>query len=398
MQKIRRDEMMKKALVVGGNSGIGLAAVLRLLSEGYEHIAIVGKGQMATDAIPPELMDAFEQHTTFFPLDLTAEDYSVFDTLQDVDTLIITAGFGRVALFENLTETEIKNLVKCNQLAVIQILKKYYHKLNADENFDCAVMVSIAGHVASPFFSVYGAAKAGLAMFIENINVELAAAGRKNRVLDVSPGSLKGTAFGGGKNDVALLDALAGDIITRARNKEMLFIPSYEEVYKGVMDRYHKDGMAFGLQSYEYKVQSGRISHRPQVVVGYLSGTFDLFHIGHLKLLQRAKEQCDYLIVGVHESGTWKKKETFIPFEERLAIVANIKYVDKAVKSYPEDCDAWDEFHYHKLFVGSDYKGSERFSKYEKYFAEKNVEIIYFPYTQGTSSTQLREALKKPRE
>ena len=121
-----------------------------------------------------------------------------------------------------------------------------------------------------------------------------------------------------------------------------------------------------------------------------MSGTFDLFHVGHLNIIKKAKEQCDYLIVGVHESGAWKGKETFIPFEERKRIVESIKYVDKAVKSWTEDADAWNELHYHKLFVGSDYKGSERFNRYETYFSDKGVEIVYFPYTQGTSSTQLR--------
>lgn len=386
---------MKKALVVGGNSGVGLAAVLELLSRGYAHVYIVGKGQVAQEAIPAEKQEAFRQSTTFFPLDLTAEDYSVFDTIQDIDTLIITAGFGRVALFEHLTETEVKNLIKCNELAVIQVIKKYYHKLKSSENFDCAVLVSIAGHVASPFFTVYGASKAGLAAFIENVNVELAAAGCANRILDVSPGSLKGTAFTGGANDVSQVASVAAEIVTRAQAKELLYIPSYEETYKGVIDRYHASAMDFGLQSYDYKVKSGRISDKPQVVVGYLSGTFDLFHIGHLKLLERAKAQCDYLIVGVHESGSWKGKETFIPFEERKAIVGSVRYVDKAVKSFTEDLDAWHEYHYDKLFVGSDYKGTERFQRYEEFFADKGVSIVYFPYTQGTSSTQLRAALKK---
>ena len=123
-------------------------------------------------------------------------------------------------------------------------------------------------------------------------------------------------------------------------------------------------------------------------------GTFDLFHIGHLNLLRRAKEQCDYLGVGVHQSGAGKGKETFIPFEERLEIVANCQYVDKAVQSFTEDSDAYDAFHYDKLFVGSDYKGTERFMRYEEYFKDKGVQIVYFPYTQGTSSTQLREKLK----
>ena len=124
-----------------------------------------------------------------------------------------------------------------------------------------------------------------------------------------------------------------------------------------------------------------------------MSGTFDLFHIGHLNLLRRAKEQCDYLIVGVHKSGAWKGKQTFIPFEERRAIVESVKYVDMAVESFTEDVDAYAVYKYDKLFVGSDYKGTERFLRYEEYFKDKGVEIVYFPYTQGTSSTQLRSAL-----
>ena len=384
---------MKKALVVGGNSGVGLACVLQLLHKGYEHVYIVGKGSFAMDAVPEHMRGEVEKHTSFTHVDLTQENYQVFDGIQDIDMLVITAGFGRVALFESLTETEIRNLVKCNELAVIQVIRKYYDRLKSAEPFHCAVLVSIAGHVASPFFSVYGAAKAGLAAFIENVNVELAAAGVENRILDVSPGSLKGTAFGGGQNDVSQVEAVAGEIIARAQNREMCYIPQYEEVYQGVLNRYHASAMDFGLQSYEYKVQSGRINPKPQVVVGYLSGTFDLFHIGHLRLLQRAKEQCDYLIVGVHESGSWKGKETFIPFEERLAIVGGTKYVDRAVKSFTEDLDAWMEYHFDKLFVGSDYKGTERFRRYEEFFADKGVEIVYFPYTQGTSSTQLRAAV-----
>ena len=129
------------------------------------------------------------------------------------------------------------------------------------------------------------------------------------------------------------------------------------------------------------------------MIIGYTTGVFDMFHIGHLNILKRAKEQCDYLIVGVHPSAAHKGKETFIPFEERKQIVAACKYVDKVVQSCPEDSDAWDLYHYDKLFVGSDYKGTERFNRYEEYFKDKNVEIVYFPYTQSTSSTQIRKTI-----
>ena len=129
--------------------------------------------------------------------------------------------------------------------------------------------------------------------------------------------------------------------------------------------------------------------------IGYISGTFDLFHIGHLNIIKKAKENCDYLVVGVHESGAWKGKVTFIPFEERLEIISSIRYVDQVVKSYPNDTDAINYHNIKKLFVGDDYKGSDRFKLYEKICDKANVEIIYFRYTNSTSSTMLRNALQK---
>ncbi|MBQ7346630.1 MAG: SDR family NAD(P)-dependent oxidoreductase [Clostridia bacterium] len=385
----------KKALVVGGNSGVGLSLTLKLIENGYNHVYIVGKDVPNTKDIELSKIDIFQKQTSFKKLNLINQEYAIFDEIQDIDTLIITAGFGRVSQFEALTEIEITNLVKCNMLSAIQIIKRYYNKIKSKNNFYCAVMGSIAGHVASPLFSVYGASKFGLCAFIENINAELAYEGYQNRILDVSPGALKGTNFNGCGNNLSLLSNIVDDILYNMYHQKTLYIPQYDDVYKNVIARYHHDPLKYSIDSYAYKIKNGRISNSPQVVVGYLSGTFDLFHIGHLNLLRRAKEQCDYLIVGVHKSGSWKGKETYIPFEERVQIVASVKYVDKVIESYTEDSDAYEALHFDKLFVGSDYKGTERFNRYEEYFKDKGVEIVYFSYTQGTSSTQLRAAISK---
>ena len=384
---------MSKALVVGGNSGVGLAITQELLKKGYEHVYIVGKEIYSENDITAYPLDDFKKCTSFASVNFVNEDYSVFDGIDDIDTLIITAGFGRLATFEGLSEAEITNLIRCNLLAPIRIIKHYYDRIRADKPFYCAVMGSIAGHVVSPLFSVYGASKMGLCGFIENINSELVHDGFENRVLDVSPGSVKGTNFSGEGNELSLVYSLADEILDKMYAREILYIPKYDEIYSSVIDRYREDAMKYGVESYDYKLKTRGVSSKPQVVVGYLSGTFDLFHIGHLNLLRRAKEQCDYLIVGVHKSGAWKGKETFIPFEERAEIVGNIKYVDKVIESFTEDSDAYDALGFDKLFVGSDYKGSERFLRYERYFADKGVEIVYFPYTQGTSSTKLRAAI-----
>lgn len=382
------------ALVVGGNSGIGLAIVEKLLLRGMDKVYIIGKDNPDVFAISDEVKNVFNEKVIFKKQNFVNFDKKVFNDVNDVDCLIITAGFGRIALFENLTDAEIKNLLRVNLESVARIIGHYYHKIANKKDFYTAILVSICGQIVSPFFSVYGASKGGLRFLIENLNCELEASGYQNRILDVSPGSLKGTAFDGGNNNLSLLSNIANETIDRMMKRDTLYIPNFKEIYKGVIERYYRNKESFGQDSFCYKKNSGRISLKPQVVVGFLSGTFDLFHIGHLNLLRRAKEQCDYLIVSVHNNGAWKGKETFIPYEERCSIVESIKYVDEVVEDFEEDSDAWEKYRYNKLFVGSDYKGTERFNKYEKLLKGK-AEIIYFPYTSGTSSTQLREVLLK---
>ena len=132
-------------------------------------------------------------------------------------------------------------------------------------------------------------------------------------------------------------------------------------------------------------------------VIGYTTGVFDLFHVGHLNILKRAKEQCDYLIVGVtvDELVAYKGKKAFIPYAERAAIVEAIKYVDQVVPQTSMDkMEAWDKLHFHKMFVGDDWKGTDTWNHWEEEFDRIGVEIVYFPYTAQTSSSELREALR----
>lgn len=132
--------------------------------------------------------------------------------------------------------------------------------------------------------------------------------------------------------------------------------------------------------------------------IGYTTGVFDMFHIGHLNILKNAKSQCDFLIVGVttDELVSYKNKQAIIPHEERMAIVEAIKYVDKVVPQ--EDMDkmgAWEEHQFDVMFVGSDWQGTDKWNAFEKQFAEVGTDIVYFPYTKGTSSTQLRNVLNE---
>lgn len=133
-------------------------------------------------------------------------------------------------------------------------------------------------------------------------------------------------------------------------------------------------------------------------IIGYTTGVYDLFHIGHLNLLKKAKENCDYLIVGVTTDDlvSYKNTQSVIPFEERIKIIEGIKYVDKVVpQSDMNKMSAWKELQFNRMFVGSDWQGTEKWKIIEEEFAEVNVEIVYFPYTKSTSSTHLKNVLNK---
>lgn len=381
---------MKKAIVLGGSNGIGLAISLDLLKRGY--------GLYIVDRNKPDEKYLFDKDIEWIECDLKDFDMEIFENLakdNNIELLMITAGVGRVSRFENLDVTEIKNQMQINTISIMEIIRIFYNRILSDTKFYTGIMVSIAGRIASPLFSTYSASKGALTKFIEALNIELEKGGVQNRILEVSPGSLKGTKFNGGQNDISQNEMLAQNIVDKILNRETLFIPNYEKIYKSVIERYNADSRKFGLESYDYKIAQCRENSQRKMVVGYMSGTFDLFHIGHLNLIKKAKQECDYLIVGVHPSAAHKGKETFIPFNERKAIVASCKYVDKVVDSTLEDSDSWNLYHYDKLFVGSDYKGTERFKRYEDFFADKGVKIVYFPYTQSTSSTQIRSLIIK---
>jgi len=133
--------------------------------------------------------------------------------------------------------------------------------------------------------------------------------------------------------------------------------------------------------------------------IGYATGVFDMFHVGHLNLLRRARLECDYLIVGVTTDELverLKGHRPIIPFDERVEIVNNIKYVDEAIPETTLDkMDAWNNLKFDVTFKGDDWKGSDKWIKLETEFTERGVRVIYFPYTTHTSSTRLRKVLDR---
>ena len=399
----KQTHTLSHALVVGGSNGIGLSVAFNLAAR-CQRVTVVDKSE------PDDVLPA---NVTFIQADLLANPGPAFwNRFNDADAMVITAGFGRIAPFETFADKEIENLFRVNAEATTRLLRWFYPRLLGTESQQtkdesrktrdegkpvfCAVMGSISGLIASPMAAAYSATKAAICRLVEGLNAELEVSGSANRVLVVAPGSVKGTRFNGAPHsDRSQTDALAHAIIDHMLARDTLFIPDYDEVFRGVIERYQTDPHRFALDSARYKQESGRMNLRPRIKVGYLSGTFDLFHIGHLNTLRRAKAMCDYLVVGVHRDASHKGKQAFIPFEERCDIVRSIRYVDEVIPSLPEDDEVWKQgiVRYDMLFVGSDYKGSERFNRYEAFFADKDVRIVYFPYTQGTSSTQLREAL-----
>ena len=132
-------------------------------------------------------------------------------------------------------------------------------------------------------------------------------------------------------------------------------------------------------------------------IVGYTTGVFDMFHVGHLNILKKAKSHCDYLIVGVSTDELvikYKNKKPIIPFEDRKEIISSIKYVDEVFPvTHRNKIEAFNEIGYDVLFVGDDWKGDNVFKELEEFLIKKGSKIKYFPYTKSVSSTKFTEIL-----
>ncbi len=132
--------------------------------------------------------------------------------------------------------------------------------------------------------------------------------------------------------------------------------------------------------------------------IGYTQGTYDMFHIGHLNLINHAKEYCDYLIVGVNSDElvrSYKQKSPVIVEQERAEIVRNIKAVDECViTSTLDKLDALEKYHFDAIFIGDDWKGNPRWEQTRQELAERGVDLVFLHHTDGVSSTQLASVLK----
>ncbi len=135
------------------------------------------------------------------------------------------------------------------------------------------------------------------------------------------------------------------------------------------------------------------------MIIGYVSGAWDMFHIGHLNLIKRAKANCDYLIVGVNTDQRIMEQKNHAPifsYEERAAIVAACRYVDKVIPQNDSDrLSTWNKYHFNKLFAGSDWKNTPRWESYKQQLEPLGVEIVFFPRTKGISSTKIRKVIQE---
>ena len=190
----------KKAVIVGGSNGIGLAISKSLIEKNY-YVYIL-------DICEPDkkiLRDSEGYKYCYCNLlDFKEDLFLSLEKDENISLLMLTAGFGRVAGFEYLHIAEIQNLLTVNTVSIIKIIRLFYDKIKSNENFYCGVMGSIAGWCSSPMFSVYAASKAAICRFVESVNIELEVEGYKNRILNISPGSIKGTKFNGEDNDCLL--------------------------------------------------------------------------------------------------------------------------------------------------------------------------------------------------
>jgi glycerol-3-phosphate cytidylyltransferase-like family protein len=284
---------------------------------------------------------------------------------------MITAGFGRVADFEFFHTAEIRNMLTVNTVSTIQIIRIFYDRIKSDKTFYCGVMGSISGLISSPMTSVYAASKAAVFRFIESVNIELEATGFKNRILNVSPGSFKGSRFYGGQNDPDQLVDLARSVLRHLYNSETLYIPKYEEIFKSVIERYHSDPHEYGLYSYNFKKSSERAANEKKVVIGYIRGDFHELDIDTVKKFKYSRGMCDHLIVGLYR-GENAAALGSDEIQDRIEVIVSCRYVDDVI-AVTDDRDAIKQVDPDVFFVS---EGSQTDPRLDEFLSGENIRKV----------------------
>ena len=251
-------------LITGGASGIGKIMGRMALEKGAKALIIWDVNQEALEATAAEF--ASRGRVYIYKVDITNSDL-VAQTYQQIkqevgaiDILINCAGIVRGnKTFDQQTVQDIRLTFEVNTIAPMVIAQQILPDMIARNRGHICNIASAGGMLSNPKMSVYGASKAALKIFIESVNVELEKCGTSNRILNVSPGSIKGTSFNHGTTDLSQTTPLASEIIEHLEAKDDLFIPQYEEIFKHVLARYQQDFRAEGRHSYEYKLNSGRL-------------------------------------------------------------------------------------------------------------------------------------------
>lgn len=325
---------------------MGLAVAVELIGRGY-FVEVVDVAEPSREEIGSDAYHYTYTNLMFFDEDL----FRGLAADPEVEMLVITAGIGRIADFQYYHIAEIDKTFTIDTVSTIKVIRLFYDRIMGAETFYTGVMGSIAGWMSSPCASVYAAAKAGVIRLIESVNIELEMSGSPNRILDVSPSSFKGSKFYGGKNDVQMMSGLAGQIVEHIFARDTRFIPQYEEVFKGVLERYHRDAHEYGVHSYNYKESSGRKDNNRRMRIGYIAGAFDAVDAASLEALKAAKGRCDYLIVGVKSecSGAAAPGEAGVAalpvasvasVDLRKEMLEACRYVDRVVDACADDEEA----------------------------------------------------------
>jgi len=238
---------MKKIVIIGGTSGLGLSLAIELRNRFInKNILVVGQTR------PKDLCDKF--NLDFLKIDFSSPHYD-WNFCSDSNFIIYSAGVGQITNFDEIEEKDINRTISINATNAIHLINSKKKELISKNNCQISIVTSIAGKIPSPLFALYAASKALVSSYISSINIELGKRETKNRIIEIAPGYIDGTAFYGQKTNIDKLIILSKKILNEIEKKKYLIIPQDEKMYLEILERANKKPFEFGNQSYDYKLK-----------------------------------------------------------------------------------------------------------------------------------------------